>query len=561
MRFSLFLRAAAAGAALSLVVGACTGDEGSAEGPAATATGPTATPGESPTLASPSPGETQDPFEAEDAAVLSVAVQDPRSLDPMRIQNSWSLLVARQLYEGLTRWDPVREEVVPAAAESWKVTDKGKKFKFKLRAEMSFHDGTPVTAGDFRYAFNRIAQRKSASDLAFTLERVKGFQSVNRRGRDKTLSGIKAPNDSTLVIELDEPFYEFPAVLTHPGLVPLPKNAVEDIERFLTEPTGNGPFRMAAPWSGSGPIELEAFDDFYDAPKIDGVRFLVAREPSDAWLPFLDGRIDVAEVPVNQLLEAAGAYGQRGYKPLLNGYYYGFNLRARGIEQIRLRKAIGRAINREKIADEIYRGNLEPPRGIIPNGMPGFERDVCGTLCNYSRAAARRLVRKLPKKSRRVVLEFPSDEPNAPQHRQVARSVASDLRAARLKVRIRSYPFKKYLKKLRDNKMAFYRLGWSAEYPVADDFLSPLFESDSPDNHFGFASRKVDRLLADARREKSIRKRTKLYVKAEKLILAKAPILPLGFFMTHYAAQPRVGDIRFDVLGGFDAADVTLEEE
>lgn len=100
----------------------------------------------------PSPSE---PVFENEANVLRVAVREPSTLDPMRLRDPGSVLVARQLYEGLTRWDPVTQSVVPAVAESWKVSDGGRTFTFTLRADATFHDASPVTAEDFRFAFDR----------------------------------------------------------------------------------------------------------------------------------------------------------------------------------------------------------------------------------------------------------------------------------------------------------------------------------------------------------------------------------------------------------------------
>nr|MBA2725013.1 hypothetical protein [Actinomycetota bacterium] len=184
----------------SLVLGACTDEGEPAPGPSAIASAGSG----SPTEASPgtSPSEQTDTF-SEDDAVLDVAIPEPLTLDPLRIQDPGAVLVARQLFEGLTAWDPVAEEVVPAAAESWKASDGSRRFRFKLREGMTFHDGSPVTAKDFVFAFDRIAQKQSGSELAYTLEDVEGFDAVNGFGTQKHLTGLKATDDLTLVISLD----------------------------------------------------------------------------------------------------------------------------------------------------------------------------------------------------------------------------------------------------------------------------------------------------------------------------------------------------------------------
>jgi oligopeptide transport system substrate-binding protein len=493
----------------------------------------------------------------EDDAVLNVAVPEPSTLDPMRLRDPGSVLVARQLYEGLTRWDPARERVRPAAAEEWRITGGGRTFRFILREGMTFHDGTPVRAKDFKFAFERIAQKSNASDLAYTLELVEGFDAVNRSGSSLRLSGISTPDPLTLIIRLSEPFYDFPAVLTHPGLVPLSPAAVRNVDEFLATPSGNGAFRIAQAWAPGQPVILEAFPGFFETPDLDGIRFLPYPDAAASWLPFVQGDLHVAEVPAGQIEEAQDRFGETGFQPFLAGYYYGFNLDSNQMKNKKLRGAINRAIDREAIANTIYKGSMELARGIVPRGMPGFQEDICLPACRYSPTAAERLAGGLSRKDRRITLEYTQGEP----HGQVAGFVKRDLEAVGFKVKVRSHRFPSYLKRLRKGRHFLYRFGWIAEYPTPDVFLSPLFDSTSPDNHSAFSSQRIDALLKEAHAERSDGRRLQLYAQAEKAIMRELPVVPIGSFTTHWAAKQAVRGIQFDVMGGFDASDIFLEEE
>lgn len=500
-------------------------------------------------------GASPEPF-GPDADVLTVAIREPATLDPMRIQDPGSVLVARQLYEGLTRWDPTLEEVAPAAAQAWRVGDGGRTFVFRLRRGMTFHDGTPVTSAHFAFAFDRIALKENASDLAYTLELVQGFTEVNQLGGARHLSGIETPNELTLVIRLSEPFYELPALLTHPGLVPVPRRAVADLDSFLSAPVGNGPFQIAQRWAVGQEVILESFPGFIDTPELDGIRFVTYPDAAASWLEFLDGGLEVAEVPAGQLEAAAEEFGEEGFTPLLAGYYYGLNVRSRNLGSLRLRRAIGRAVDRATIASTIYRGTMVEPRGIVPEGMPSFQENLCLVACSHSPRAAGRLARRIPRRQRAVTIEYNNDPP----HAKVAGLAAGDLRVAGIRARRHGYGFDRFLKRLRAGDHSVYRLGWIAEYPSPDAFLYALFHSDSPDNHSGFSSRRVDGLLDRARAEASDGRRSLLYRQAEEEIMRSVPIVPIGSFTSHWAAQPEVENIRFDAMGGFDAVGVRLSE-
>lgn len=487
--------------------------------------------------------------------VLEVAINEPASLDPMRVGDPGSMLIARQLFEGLTAWDPIEEEAFPAAAEAWTSSNRGRRFTFELRPGATFHDGSPVRARDFVFAFERIAKKKNGSELAYILERIAGFSEINEQGSTNRLSGVRAPDDTTLVIDLAEPFYDLPALLTHPGLVPVPKKAVRD-PRYVTAPIGNGPFQMVEPWTPGAPLTLRRFDGFLRTPPLDGIRFTPFPDAASSWVAFTEGDYDVAEVPADQIDAASATYGDRGFSPLLAGYYFGFNVDQPTLQNRKLRMAVTRGIDREFIATEIYRRTMEPPRGVVPVGMPGFQFDTCADRCAYDPVAARALVRDLPNEGRNLTLEYTQGHP----HSRVATAVKRDLEAIGLKVKLRSSRFGDYLRRLREGDQQVYRLGWIAEYPVPDVFLSSLFESGSPDNHSGFSSNKVDGLLRRARAAASPGKREQLYVKAEQVILKSMPIAPIGTFVSHWAVQPEVQDLNFDAMGGFDAFEVSLTE-
>lgn len=541
----------AGGAALLARAGQGAGPGGDAPMPSASAASGEASPGASPgTGAGASTGAPASP----EAGVLRVAVGPVDTLDPMRAADPSAILVVRQLFEGLTRWDPSTHTVEPAAARSWDVLRGGRRFVFHLRPGMTFHDGSPVTAASFKAAFDRIARRRNASDVAYTLERVQGFAEVNQLGRARRLRGVRVRGPLTLEITLDSPYQDLPAVLTHPALVPLPSWAEREPGRFAQRPVGNGPYRLASDVVPGEPLRLRARAVPEGAPR--ALVFVPYDEPGEALLALIDGTVDVGEVPPTEAESAASVFGRRGYRPLLAGYYLGVNLRAGELRRRALRKAISLAIDRAVIARDAFDGSLLPPRGIVPLGMPGFEHDLCAQLCRADPAEARRLVATLPDRARAVTLQFTPGKP----HGRVARLVQADLQRAGLEVRLQALPFERYIARLARGKGRVFRLGWIAEYPTPDVFLSALFASGSPDNYSGFAVRQLDHLLARAHRVPSPGVRAALYRRAEELVLERLPVIPIGSFRSLWAAGQRVQEIAFDVLGGFDAAQVRLAE-
>ena len=545
------MRVAPALVALALIGAACNPSDG-VPGPDSTVLGEEGDSG-----AVEDPGATTPPsiFQPTDA-VLNVAIPEPATLDPMRISDPGATLIARQLFEGLTSWDPELEKVRPAAAESWRASRDGRSFVFRLRPGMTFHDGSPVTAEDFAFAFDRIALKSNASDLAYALEKVEGFAAMNQAGSATHLSGISTPDDLTLQIRLSEPYQDFPAILTHPGLVPVPRSAATDVDRFLTDPIGNGPFRMAQSWSPGSSVLLRAYEGFIQTPELDGIRFLAYPDAAGSWVDFVRGDLHVAEVPAGQVEDAASRFGDDHFEPFLKSEYLGINVSSPGMRDLDLRKAINFGIDRQGIATTIFQGTLQPARGVVPWGLPGFQENTCLDLCDHAPERAEAFVKKVARKDRKVTIDYTKGEPTD----SVIAAVKDDLRSIGLDVATKAHDFPAFLRLIQEGGHESFRLGWFAEFPTPDVFLDPLFRSTSPDNHSGFSSGRVDQLLAQAHSAPSAGKREALYIEIEKAVLRDLPVIPIGSFLSHWAVRPQVGNISFDVMGGFDAAEVDLAD-
>ena len=174
--------------------------------------------------------------EPQKGGTLAYYLGDAAYIDPYNMQESEGTQVGQAIFDSLTAFDPLKPEVViPAAADSWEPSESGKVWTFKLNPNGKFADGTPVTAQDFIYAWNRIASTKTKntstgqadpSILSYHLAVVEGTDDVGNT--DKGISGLKAVDDLTLQVTLKYPFGDFPYVAAHPALAPVPQKAVEN---------------------------------------------------------------------------------------------------------------------------------------------------------------------------------------------------------------------------------------------------------------------------------------------------------------------------------------------
>ncbi|HJV04882.1 MAG TPA: ABC transporter substrate-binding protein, partial [Actinomycetota bacterium] len=409
------------------------------------------------------------------------------TLDPRALESPDSLLLASQLFDGLVDYQPRTMAVVPAAAARWKIEDQGRRFVFRLREGMRYHDGSPVRARDFMFAWNRLADPVDANPYAFLLEAVAGFDRYRDQVQVTGMEGLEAPDDRTLVVTLTDPWPEFVALLGHPALSPVPPSASRP--GFARRPVGNGPYRLAAPVEPGVPIQMEAFGRYHGLPpSVARLEFQAFADPEEAWPEFVDGDLDISQIPVAVLPDAVSRYGTRGLVTLARLLYCGFNLDRARFRDPTLRRAVSIAVDREAIVAEVYGRGAEPAAAFVPPSIPGGGPGACGAACVHDVERARALIRRLPKGSRSFALDYAT----SPVGDLLAATVAAQLEAVGLDVRPRGHDASEYARLLSTGQHEMFCLVWVADLPRQHGFLDPLLRSGSPDNQAAVDDPRLD---------------------------------------------------------------------
>jgi oligopeptide transport system substrate-binding protein len=484
---------------------------------------------------------------------LRLAITQPASLDPRDLSTPDSLLLAAQLFDGLVGYDPTTLELIPAAAGWWEMEDAGRRFVFHLRRGATFHDGSPVTAQDFRAAWNRLADPAAANPFAFLLEPVQGFEEYQSEARVSKLSGVVARDERTLEVTLVEPWPDFPALLGHPALSPVPASVGQ--RSAGQQPVGNGPFRLAAPLAPGTPIVMERFEDYHgEAAKIETLEWRTYDDPEAGWPEFLAGDLEIAPIPGPLVPEASSRYGDRGILTLARLLYCAFDQSERRFQDPALRRAVSLAVDRDAIAQDVYGGVAGPASGIVPPSIPGGREDACGARCRLDRVRAQALVRELPRESRSFALDYPA----SPVGDRLAAQVSSQLAEVGLRATPRPHDEAGYRALLNAGDQQMFCLVWLADFPRQQALLEPLLRTESEDNQASIADERLDALLGEAREQAQPGRREALYAEAENSALAKMLLIPLVWFRSHLAAQPYVDGFTLDPLARFDAATLAV---
>lgn len=495
-------------------------------------------------------GETAKPVPG---GTLRVNVRDLGSLDPAATTGRGGLLTIGQLFDSLTAIDPKTGKAVPAAAASWSTSANGLEWGFTL-APATFHDGTPVTAADFKAAFDRITRKATGSDVAFQLEAVRGFNASKIAGTAPNLAGIQPSSPTTLRILLDRPFAELAEFLAHPALAPLPKSMLTNPQALQQQPIGNGAFKMAGPRSADR-VVLERNDAHAGGtPYLERLELRLVGDPDDSWRDFLANRADVSEVPTTALSNRSRA-GTGGFTPFWAALYYGPNIRNPKYQKAEVREAISLAIDRRQIAETVYGGTKEPATGLIPRGVRGFARDSCAECVKDVERARTLIQAAFGGKPPEMII----DHLNASPPREVAQAIAGDLTEIGLRVALREHSSADYLALLERGGHEIAEYGWLSEVPSPDGFLAQQLRSGSANNHTGFADRTFDSLIDAARAAKTEEAALDGYRKAEQRALDVLPLIPIVFYRNHIGVAERVHGLQVDGAGLFDAASVWIE--
>jgi len=486
--------------------------------------------------------------------VLQVGVVGLPSLDPLDARDPKAVMVVDQLFDTLVRYGgDVRP--APALARSFDANPDQTVFTFHLTPGARFDDGTALTSADVKFTLERVAKKGSDSPLAAHLELVSGYAAFHTDGTAPGLAGVETPDPATVVIRLDKPFSSFPSVLGHPGFGIVPKAAVERLgPAFKQTPVGSGPFRRVDS-AASGRLSLRRVAGHQPPARVDGIDFVDFKDADAAYAAFQAGSIDVAPVPANQPGKSPIA-AAKGLPPYLGLVFYGLNVKSPDLADPRFRQAISLAIDRKEIVDNVYQGSVGLATGLLADGVPGRAADACGARCRHDPDGAKALLAqafpdgKIPQ----VSIDHDDDATQA----QVAQVIKLDLAAVGIPAELRPHPFADYGTFLVSGQQELFRLGWIADYPSADGFLTPLFSSTSPDNLTGLSSADVDQTLSAAQAEADPAKRLALYLKAEQLVLDQYVVVPIGQLETRVVAASRVKGFAVDPLGAFDGAAVSL---
>ena len=494
---------------------------------------------------------------------LSFYVTNPVSIDPYNCQETHGAQICHQLFDSLTKFDFDKEQLVGSAAEKWEANDDATEFTFTIKKGCTFHNGEKVTAQCFKRGWERmtspnseVAKAYSPGEVSYHLAYVEGYDDL-AAGKATEFSGVTCPDDYTLKVKLTKPFADFPYVCMHPALSPVPGAAEKDAKNYFLAPIGNGPFQMDGKWEDGQQIKLKRYDDYKggDVAKLDGLLFSIQKDMETAFKEFQAGNLDICQSPVAQLANSIKQYkpSDDGYNMdadhhMLTGaqvatYFIVCNNASEPFNNADLRRGISLAINRQAIVDTLYQGIRKVAGGILPPGVKGY-RENAWKYCKYDVDEAKKYLDKVApagadgSRGINVTLTYNQDG----GHKEIMESVIGDLQKVGITVTSDTPEWSAALTQYHDGKFQFGRSGWTADYPIMDNFLYPLFDSASigGDNFAHYSNPAFDQAMTEARATVDDDERIKKLQVAEDIVSEDIPVIPIMYYSHDYVGSDRV---------------------
>ncbi len=453
---------------------------------------------------------------------------EPPTLDWSLATDSTSYLILNNIMEGLTEFgDTFLPE--PNLAESWEISEDGRTYIFKIRDDVLWTDGKPLTAGDFEYSWKRILTPATGGDYAYFLYDIENAEEYNTgKIDDPEKVGVKTLNDSTLQVKLKRKASYFPSLLSFMSTYPMRKDVVEKYGIKWTEPENIvtlGPYKLSE-WKHHSDILLTKNPGYYgEQPKIDKVNMIMNENTSSALALYESGELDYADSKSIPPLEVPRLIDLEDFTTTLmfRGNYIAFNVKKPPFDNPLIRKAFAASIDRASIVDLIQGAGIVNT-SWIPKDMLAYNPAIG---IKFDPEQARKWLAEAGYPGGKGFPEVSFLWPDVSYNRVIAEALQSMWKQyLGIEVELMNEEWKVYLSTINTNPPEIHRAGWGADFPDPHNFMS-LFQCNTGNNRTGWCNEEYDSLVDKAAEETDIEKRKALYDRAQKILTEQdAPIAP-----------------------------------
>ena len=497
---------------------------------------------------------------ADASGVLSSSWGDPQNpLEPANTNEVQGGKVLDMIFRGLMRYNPETGEAENMLAEKIESSD-AQNFTVTVKKGWTFSNGEQVTAKSFVDAWNYGALVDNKQKNAYFFEYIDGYDKVHPesgKATAKTLSGLKVEDERTFTVKLTQKFSTWPQTLGYAAFAPLPRAFFDDHAAWVEKPVGNGPYAVDSYTKGSV-MKLRKWQDYPgdDKAQNGGVDLKVYTDNNAAYTDLQAGNLDlVDDIPANQLKNVKADLGDRYINQpagIIQTLAFPFYDKNWGEGKEKLRIGISRAINRKQITEQIYQNTRTPATdwtSPVLGKDGGYQAGLCGEACTYDPAEAKKLIQAgggLP--NGKVTLTSNVDTGS---HRvwmdAVCNSINNALGKDKACTVVPVGTFADYRNKLGNQEMSGpFRAGWQMDYPLAQNFLQPLYYTNASSNDGKWSNEEFDKIVNEANAENNTSKAVTMFPRAEKILAEKMPAIPLWYQNGSAGYSERLSDVKLN---------------
>lgn len=476
------------------------------------------------------------------------AASEALTLDPQKSNLVDEFTIIGNLMMGLTQDSP-EGEPVPGMAERWETSADGLVWTFHLR-DARWSDGEPVTADDFVFSYRRMLDPKTAAIYAYMLYLLKNGQAVNEGKAAPESLGARALDARTLQLTLEHPAPYLPQLAKHVSFFPVPRHVVEKYGDTWVRPgryVSNGPYRLID-WRLGDYIRVEKNPRFFDADKlcVDRINHYPTPDAVAA-----ERRIERGELDINTRFQSNRYDRLRQTMPayvhthvVLATSYLALNTRdVPAFKDIRVRRALSMAVDREFITGKLMRAGQQPAYSFVPPGTANYARgaELRWRPLSFPRrqAEARRLLAEAgygPKRPLKIEIKSPSVTDSL----LIMQAVQADWREIGVDASVVQAEGQIAFADYRNRNFEVGGMNWYADYNDPLTFLGLFRSQTGAQNYADYSNPRYDALLDASDQEPDEARRAALLRQAEQLMLDDEGIIPVFFAVSRNLVNPRI---------------------
>jgi len=488
-------------------------------------------------------GGTTPPGQADPNGELTLNTgSEPDTIDPQKSSFVNEIAQAAFVFEGLMTFDSKTTKPVPAAAAAApKVSADGLKYTFTVKDGLKYSDGQALTAKNFEYGFLRGCDPTAAGDYAFVFYIIVGCEAYNTMDTKKATPaelsaarakvGVKATSDKDIEFTLTDPApYFVPITALWQGW-PVRESDVTKGGDKWTEPAtyiGNGPFKLTE-WKHNEKLVFERNDNYRKKIQIKKITKVMINEAAVSFAAYRNNELDLIGVSPTTLRTVEGDAELKAQMTDTGGsctFYYGMNVRRPPFNDLNVRMAFAKSIDRAAYVKDVEQGiGKIADGGFIPPGFPGY--DNTDSEQKYDVAGAKALLDKASPASKAgltgLKFTFSSNATNKARAEWAQSQWKTNLGVTVELDPVQSTAYSALFKKGQDSPQLFY-LGWCADFPDQQNWHSTVWATGGISAaRTGYSSATFDAKTKAADKEPDAAKRDALYNEAGKLLSKDAP--------------------------------------